>query len=179
MELLEFLDTFPHFDFDIPDADGETPIFYAISSKRFDMVKFLVAHGVSLSHKSIKNEWTPVYVAATLGNEEILKYLIELGCDINVQTGIKRTALTKACWMGKTETVKVLLSHPKIDIEHKANSDRTALHMAVWGPYGGRQGKKMGNNPTDSPECVKLLLQAGANPNSRDTGGKTPLITAC
>ena len=37
----------------------------------------------------------------------------------------------------------------------------------------------MGTNPSDSPECAKLLLEAGANPDSRDTGGKTPLITAC
>ena len=50
--------------------------------------------------------------------------------------------------------------------------------MACWGQYGGRFGKKMGTNPTDSPECAELLLQAGANPNARDSKGKTSLIIA-
>jgi len=50
--------------------------------------------------------------------------------------------------------------------------------MACWGQYGGRYGKKMGTNPTDSPECAVLLLKAGANPDARDDKGKTPLIVA-
>lgn len=50
--------------------------------------------------------------------------------------------------------------------------------MAVWGKYGGRFGKKMGTNPTDSPECARLLLEAGADPNCLDDKEKTPLIVA-
>ena len=50
--------------------------------------------------------------------------------------------------------------------------------MAVWGRYGGRFGVKMGTNPTDSPECAKLLLEAGSDPNALDEKGKTPLIVA-
>ena len=37
----------------------------------------------------------------------------------------------------------------------------------------------MGSNPNDSPECARLLLEAGANPEARDDRGKTPLIVAC
>ena len=50
--------------------------------------------------------------------------------------------------------------------------------MACWGQYGGRFGRKMGTNPTDSPECAELLLKAGANPDAADDKGKTPLIVA-
>ena len=50
--------------------------------------------------------------------------------------------------------------------------------MACWGKYGGRYGKKMGTNPTDSPECAELLLKAGANPDSRESKGKTSLLIA-
>lgn len=53
------------------------------------------------------------------------------------------------------------------------------MHMAVWGKYGGRFGKKMGTNPKDSPECASMLLAAGANPNAGDDKGKTPLHVAC
>ena len=37
--------------------------------------------------------------------------------------------------------------------------------MAVWGRYGGRLRRKASQHPTDSPECTKLLLEKGANPN--------------
>jgi len=50
--------------------------------------------------------------------------------------------------------------------------------MSSWGKYGGRLGRKMGTNPTDSPECVKMLLDAGADPNALDDKGKTPLHVA-
>lgn len=176
---MHFFEKLDHFDFDLEDADGETPLFYATSRKMFDMVHFLVKKGARLHHTSIKNKWSPVYIAATLGTVQILNYFLELGCDPNQQTNMKRTALTKTCWMGRIDTLTVLLKHPKIMINHKANGKRTALHMAVWGQYGGRHGKKMGSNPHDSPEAAKMLLEAGANPNATDDRGKTPLIVAC
>ena len=68
---------------------------------------------------------------------------------------MQRTALTKACWMGRSDSVAVLLKHPKIDLNLQANSQRTALYMACWGKYGGRDGMKANNtHPDDSPECA-------------------------
>ena len=166
-------------NFDLGDCDGETPLFYSLSSKQLEMTKFFVSKGANLSHKSKKRGWSPLYVAATLSTIESLEYLVSLGCDVNLPTFIGRTALTKTCWMGREDSVKVLLKHPKIDLEWKANSQRTALQHAVWGPYGGKDGIKHGTNPKDSPGCARLLLEAGADPMNRDVKGKTPLHTAC
>jgi len=177
--MLEFFETLPHFDFDLPDSDGESPLFYAIVKKNLEIVKFLVGKGADLTRRSTTNKWSVVYIAATLGNTETLEYLISLGCEVNAQTSMKRNALTKACWVNRHDSVRILLKHPDINIEHKANADRSALQMAVWGPYGGRQARKMGVNPYDSPECVQLLLDAGADPSSRDSKGKSCLHTAC
>ena len=57
-------------------------------------------------------------MAATLGNIETLEYLVGLGCDVNAETNLKRTALTKVCWMGKADTLAVLLKHPKVNLNH-------------------------------------------------------------
>ena len=38
LEILKFFETLDHFDFDLPDADGETPLFTAIAKKRLDLV---------------------------------------------------------------------------------------------------------------------------------------------
>ena len=90
-----------------------------------------------------------------------------------------RTALLKAVWNGQVELVKVLLEHPDIDINIIDSSERTPLHMAAWGQYGGRLLRKASINPEDSPECCILLLARGASPNSRDIYGVTPLGTCC
>ncbi len=52
---------------------------------------------------------------------------------MNSATRMGRTALTKACWNGEIETVRLLLSHPGVDLEIRDSQGRTALHMAVWG----------------------------------------------
>ena len=176
--MLKFFETLSYFDFDLPDVDGETPIFKAIARNKFDIVKFLVSKGANLDNVSYKNKWSVVYIAACMSSVECLEYLLSFGLDPNRPTGLKRTALTKACWLGRVDSVKHLLKHPDIKIDHQANGLRTALHMACWGKYGGRYGKKMGTNPTDSPECAVLLLEAGANTEARDDKGKTPLIIA-
>lgn len=116
--MMRFFETLDHFDFDLEDVDGETPLFKAIAKCQFDMVKFLVEKGARLTHTSIKNRWNPVYIAACLGTLECLEYLLSFGLDPNQQTGLKRTALTKAAWLGRIDSVEVLLRHPDIKIDH-------------------------------------------------------------
>jgi uncharacterized protein len=111
--LLKFLANFKEINFDITDADGETPLLYSISHKNLEMTKFLIEEGnVDLDKQSLKRGWHPIYVAATLGTTECLEYLVSLGCDVNKRTYIGRTALTKSAWMGREDSVKMLLKHP-------------------------------------------------------------------
>ena len=88
----------------------------------------------------------------------ITKYLVSKGGDPNAKTAMGRTALLKATWNGEVELVKVLLEHPGMNINQGDSSGRTALHMAVWGRYGGRLRKKASINPEDSPECALLMI---------------------
>ena len=66
------------------DADGETPLLYACSKKnKLPFVKFLVAKGARTDVQTKQTGWNPVYVAATMGSNECLEYLIEIGVDVN------------------------------------------------------------------------------------------------
>jgi ankyrin repeat protein len=100
-----------------------------------------------------------------MGRIDILEYLISRGCDVDITTKLGRSTLSKASWNGRPDVVERLLKGICVDLDRKDNNGRTALHNAVWGRCGGKFGYKAGLNPRDSPECAKLLLMHGANPN--------------
>lgn len=56
-----------------------------------------------------------------------------------------------------------LLSCKEIDMYSQCKKGRTALHNAIFGPKGGREGHKFGTNEKDSPECAQILLEKGMN----------------
>lgn len=55
---------------------------------------------------------------------------------------------------------------------------RTALHNAVFGPKGGREGHKFGTNEKDSPECAQILLENGMDVDMLDFQQCTALHVA-
>jgi len=81
------------------------------------MTKFLVDKGARIDHQCDKTGWHPMYIAATQGTLECLEFFINLGVDVNKETYMKRTALTKSAWIGRVDAVKILLKHPKINLE--------------------------------------------------------------
>ena len=160
------------------DEEGLTPVFYAAQSESLDALNYLKNKGANVFHIE-KQGRSLFYWAASLGKIEMLDILIENGLDPNKTTILGRTALSKSAWNGNVEILKYLLKVPGINIEVPDNRGRTALHNAVWGSVGGREGKKMGQNAKDSPECAKLLLDGGCNMEAMDNRENTPLSIAC
>lgn len=66
--------------------------------------------------------------------------------------------MSKACYLGLVDVVTFLLNCSGIEITIEDGKGRTALHNAVFGPKGGREGHKFGTNQKDSPQCTQLLL---------------------
>ena len=90
----------------------------------------------------------------------VLKLLLEKGVDVNmiINDDKKWTKLNYAAY-NKCDLVKILLTIPDIDINHKSRQGNTPLHM------------------TSDIEIVKMLVEAGADINALNNNGDTPIMS--
>ncbi|KAL4427585.1 hypothetical protein ABPG74_012976 [Tetrahymena malaccensis] len=178
MEMIRLLDSYKC-NWEALDHEQMTPLYYAIRGENLPVVKFLVEEKkVNVEHKEFMHR-TPFYWACCLGNLRIIRFLTEAGADINAKTKLMRTALNKACFLGRADVVSYLLSQPQIDFEWGDTKGRNPLHNAIFGPRGGREGKKVGTFGKDCPEAALLLLEKGVNVDAEDVDQSTPLHIAC
>ena len=160
------------------DKEGLTAIYYAVQSKSMEIFNYMISLGANLFHIE-KQGRTLFYWAASLGRLEMLESLLRLGLDPNAVTKLGRTALSKSAWNGSLKVTEYLLKLENINVDIKDKNGRTALHNAVWGCAGGREGRNMGQNNEDSPKCALALIEKGADIEAVDNSGNTPTCIAC
>ncbi|VDM96170.1 unnamed protein product [Thelazia callipaeda] len=138
-----------------------TPLSLAASGGYVDIVNSLLNSGAEINSRTgSKLGISPLMLAAMNGHAPATKILLERGSDINSHIETNRnTALTLACFQGRTDVVRLLLEY-NANVEHRAKTGLTPLMEAANGGY---------------VEVGELLLSAGADPNtapvptSRDT----------
>ncbi|KAF4471098.1 hypothetical protein FALBO_1996 [Fusarium albosuccineum] len=106
--------------------------------------------------------WAPIHSAIWIDNASALEQLIAAGADINQRDWRGETPLILAASFGRVEMVRLLLEYKECrrQINQGDIVGWTALHAAV---------------EMASPECVCMLLEAGASAEKRDTNGQVPL----
>ena len=165
-------------NFEAIDFEHLTPIFYAISSGNIELIQYLLDKGADIEHKDSQDR-TPFYWACCQCTPQVVDFLYKKGCNVNALSRLSRSPLTKAAYLGRVDIAQLLLSYPEIIVDLPGNKGRTALHNAVWGKAGGREGKRVGSiQQDDSPEIAKLLLEKGSNINLKDADGNTALAIA-
>ncbi|RSL85386.1 hypothetical protein CEP51_003380 [Fusarium floridanum] len=104
----------------------------------------------------------PIHYAILYNNTDVLEQLIFVGADPIRRDFFNYTPLMEAARHGHEEAAQILLQNDRCrrHIDLQGNSGNTALHMAVLNA---------------SPECVHMLLEAGASAEKRDFIGRTPL----
>ncbi|XP_009955547.1 PREDICTED: POTE ankyrin domain family member A-like, partial [Leptosomus discolor] len=138
---------------------------------------------------------TPLHLACANGHVDVVIYLVENKCKLNLFDNDNRSPLMKAVQCQQEKCVAVLLEHgadPNL-----ADADgNTALHLAVLSPNTSVAGlllehnanidaqNKEGHTPLilavseHQGEIVEFLLKNGADVNARDQCERTPLMTA-
>ncbi|KAM6213308.1 ankyrin repeat domain-containing protein 26 [Sarcoramphus papa] len=152
----------------------------------------LKKHGIDGRDKA---ERTPLHLACANGHVDVVTYLVENNCKLNLLDNDNRSPLMKAVQCQQEKCVAILLEHgadPNL-----ADADgNTALHLAVLSPNTTVAGlllehnanidaqNKEGYTPLilavseHHEEIVEFLLKKGADVHARDQCERTPLMTA-
>ncbi len=149
------------------DAQGNSALLLAVDRNHPAIVRALIAAGASVNAQAA-NADTPWLLAGARGRTEMLEAMLPAGPDLSIRNRFGGNALIPACERGHVETIRLLLSKTKIDVNHVNNLGWTCLlEIVILGDGGPRH-----------QEATRLVLAAGADPNLADGKGVTPLAHA-
>ena len=174
-------------------------LFFAIDNQSIEMIRLLLDHGAQANLQN-ERKVSALMLAVSKGNVEVVKELLEGGADVNLKGEGGSTALLSVLLaedhdvpqQSKIAIVKVLL-------EHGANADvqddkqRNPLKCAIKTKSAeivkllidkienlqhqlDKEKYILEKDVYSSPDVLKLLLDAGANPNITVIS-RTPLLT--
>ena len=145
-----------------PRATATAPLEQATLEGRAETVKELIAQGKDINDRNTRG-YTPLHLAATKNNSEVVKILLENGAEVDavaIDSGC--TALHYAASLGYAELCE-LLARYGANLDAQTTRLETPLHLAVAKGHAG---------------VVALLLKYHARLDIRDRNGMTPLQQA-
>ena len=137
--------------------------FEACYYGNLNVLKLFLENGLNVNIREKYSGETLLMRASYKGHTDIVKYLIDKGADINLNSSEKNTALMFAASEGHLEIVKILIEKG-VEINAVNNYGWNALMQAVFGKHYN---------------LVKYLLEKGSNTDVVDEQwGYTPLELA-
>lgn len=130
------------------------------------LVGELIGRGGNVNAKDAIQDSAFLYSGAE-GFNEVLQLTLAAGADVASTNRFGGTALIPASEHGHVETVRILLA-AGVPVNHVNNLGWTAMQEAILLNNGGPRQQ----------EVVRLLLEAGGDPNIRDFQGRTALENA-
>ena len=134
------------------------PLYLAVQRDDIDQVERHMYWGSNMEALNADGQ-RPLHVAAARGNVVMVRKLLQHGVRVDAPDAAGHTALQLAILGGRTQVADELLAHG-------AKLDANALLLAA-----ARQGS------TDR-DVVRYLVRHGADTETRDTDGDTPLLIA-
>lgn len=160
-------------DANAASAQGRTPLMVAAAAGAIESARLLMAKGADVKARD-KAGATAALLAAANGHEELTRMLVERGADVNAVDAAGFTLLHSAAAHMPPPMVRWLLARgAKPDL---ANTDGGRVPKGEIALKG--LTPLMLAAPYAPKETLQALLDAGANVNSADVRGMTPLMLA-
>lgn len=115
----------PKIDLNPITEDGETPLMMAVFKGQTELAKEMIDKGADVN----KPGWAPLHYAATSGNVQLIKILLENHAYIDAESPNKTTPLMMAAHYGTPGAVKLLLEEGA-DVSLKNDLGLTAIDFA-------------------------------------------------
>lgn len=144
----------PKVNVETRNRSDESPLMMAALKGRKDAVAKLIARDADIN----KTGWAPLHYAATGGQVEVMKVLLEKSAFIDAESPNGTTPLMMAAMYGTPEAVKLLIDEGA-DLAMKNQQGMTALDFASKG---------------NRPDAVALLTAAKAPAGSGGPPATTP-----
>ncbi|MDF2051341.1 ankyrin repeat domain-containing protein [Arthrobacter sp. Cr_A7] len=147
-------------------AQLDQELIAAAKANNAPLVKELISRGGNVNAKDSIQDSAFLYAGAE-GFNVVLQLTLAAGADVASINRYGGTALIPASEHGHVETVRILIA-AGVPVNHVNNLGWTAMQEAILLNDGGPRQQ----------EVVRLLLEAGADPDIRDPEGRTALQNA-
>ncbi|XP_032468561.1 protein phosphatase 1 regulatory subunit 12C isoform X5 [Phocoena sinus] len=173
---------------DSTNADGISALHQACIDENLEVVRFLVEQGATVNQADNEG-WTPLHVAASCGYLDIARYLLSHGANIAAVNSDGDLPLDLAESDAMEGLLKAEIARRGVDVEAaKRAEEELLLHDTRCWLNGGAMPEARHPRTGASAlhvaaakgyiEVMRLLLQAGYDPELRDGDGWTPLHAA-
>uniref|UniRef100_A0A8B9V0M5 Ankyrin repeat domain-containing protein 16 n=1 Tax=Anas zonorhyncha TaxID=75864 RepID=A0A8B9V0M5_9AVES len=150
-------------DMEVANVDYKRPLHEAASAGHGECVSYLLAKGACVDALK-RGDWTPLMMACTRQNLEVIKDLVEHGANPLLKNKDGWNCFHIASREGHGQVLSYLLAASPSCWDTESTTRRTPLHTAAM--HGCR-------------DAVELLLErCGYEPDSRDNCGVTPFMDA-
>ncbi|KAJ5723875.1 hypothetical protein N7488_001910 [Penicillium malachiteum] len=150
---------YPDVRSDVQLGANHTPFSEAVRRGDIKMRRILLQTGKVSIHYVTWSSWKPLHHAADAGSVKGVCYLLAQGVQVDQHDEHFPTPFALAAQSGHLDVLRDLHSTGEVDMESLGEYERTPLSYAAEG----------GN-----PDVVAFLLAQGANPDSKDSKGRTP-----
>ena len=131
----------------------------AARNTSYGVVKHFLSRGFNANWSNPVSTLTPLHEAANIGSLEIVKYLVENGCNVNSKSNSGRTPLFSAAFKGNAQIIEYL-AQKGADMNSQVNTGLSPLHTACV--YG-------------TEDAIIALVKNGCDVNIKENDGNTPL----
>gem|GEM_PF-5438792 len=148
------------------DNYGISPLVLALERDHFPAAEALVRAGADVNGND--GHSVPLNRMLARHKTKAAQWLLDQGADPTRYSDGRINGLHWAAWQHHSEVVRRLVA-AKLNLNQQSKLGDTPLHFALQDAFvGGKKGEQ-------ALETVRILLEAGADPNLRRSGGGTPM----